>query len=115
MDSIAYKIETRSAWAKAQSAGVYSGSALDVTDGFIHLSAHDQVRATLAMWFKDQPDLILAKIDLTPLGDTVMWEASRGGALFPHIYGPIPMSAVQEAIDLPLLADGSHDLPQIFP
>ena len=115
MDSLAYKIEKRSAWAKAQSAGVYTGSALDVTDGFIHLSAHDQVRATLAMWFKDQPDLILAKIDLTPLGDTVMWEASRGGALFPHIYGPIPMSAVQEAIDLPLLADGSHDLPQIFP
>jgi beta-hydroxylase len=115
MDSIAYKIETSSAWAKAQSAGAYTGSALDETDGFIHLSALDQVRATLAMWFKDQPDLILAKIDLTPLGDTVMWEASRGGALFPHIYGPIPMSAVREVIDLALLADGSHDLPQIFP
>lgn len=115
MDSLAYKIETRGAWAKAQSAGVYTGSALDVTDGFIHLSALDQVRATMAMWFKDQPDLILAKIDLTTLGETVVWEASRGGALFPHIYGPISMSAVQEVIDLPLLADGSHDLPVSFP
>ncbi len=115
MDSLAYKIETRGAWAKAQSAGVYTGSALDVTDGFIHLSARYQVRATLTMWFKDQPDLILAKIDLTPLGETVVWEASRGGALFPHIYGPIPMSAVQEVIDLPLLADGSHDLTVSFP
>jgi uncharacterized protein (DUF952 family) len=115
MDSIAYKIETRGAWAKAQSAGIYTGSALDVTDGFIHLSALDQVRATLAMWFKDQPDLILAKVDLTTLGETVVWEASRGGALFPHIYGPISMSAVQEVIDLPLLADGSHDLPVSFP
>ena len=115
MDSIAYKIETRSAWAKAKSTGVYTGSALDVTDGFIHLSALDQVRATLAMWFKDQPDLILAKIDLSTLGETVVWEASRGGALFPHIYGPIPMSAVQEVIDLPLLADGSHYLPVSFP
>jgi uncharacterized protein (DUF952 family) len=115
MDSIAYKIETRGAWAKAQSAGTYTGSALDVTDGFIHLSARDQVRATLTMWFKDQPDLILAKIDLTTLGETVVWEASRGGVLFPHIYGVIPMSAVQEVIDLPLLADGSHDLPVSFP
>ena len=53
MDSLAYKIETRSAWAKAQSAGVYTGSALDVADGFIHLSARNQVRATLTMWFKD--------------------------------------------------------------
>ena len=115
MDSLAYKIETRSAWAKAQSAGVYTGSALDVTDGFIHLSARNQVRATLTMWFKDQPDLILATIGLTQLGDTVVWEASRGGALFPHIYGPIPMSVVQEVIDLPLLGDGSHDLLASFP
>ncbi|MFY7761770.1 DUF952 domain-containing protein [Aquidulcibacter sp.] len=115
MNSLAYKIETRSAWAKAQSAGVYTGSALDVTDGFIHLSARNQVRATLTMWFKDQPDLILATIGLTQLGDTVVWEASRGGALFPHIYGPIPMSVVQEVIALPLLADGSHDLPVSFP
>jgi uncharacterized protein (DUF952 family) len=45
----------------------------------------------------------------------VVWEASRGGALFPHIYGSIPMTAVREVIDLALLADGSHDLPQIFP
>ncbi len=115
MDSLAYKIETRSAWAKAQSAGVYTGSALDMTDGFIHLSALDQVRATLAMWFNGQPDLILATIDLTQLGDTVVWEASRGGALFPHIYGPIPMSVVQEVIDLHLMGDGSHDLPVSFP
>jgi uncharacterized protein (DUF952 family) len=57
----------------------------------------------------------LAKIDLTPLGDSVVWEASRGGAFFPHIYGPIPMSAVQEVIDLPLLGDASHDLPVSFP
>lgn len=115
MDSVAYKIETRSAWAKAQSDGVYTGSALDVTDGFIHLSALDQVRTTLTLWFMGQPDLILAKIDLAPLGDTVVWEASRGGALFPHIYGPIPMSVVQDVIDLPLLADGSHNLPVSFP
>jgi uncharacterized protein (DUF952 family) len=115
MDSLAYKIETRSAWAMAQSAGVYTGSALDVTDGFIHLSARDQVRATLTMWFKDQPDLILAKIDLTTLGETVVWEASRGGALFPHVYGSIPMSAVLEVIELPLQEDGSHDFPVSFP
>jgi uncharacterized protein (DUF952 family) len=67
------------------------------------------------MWFNGQTDLILATIDLTQLGDTVVWEASRGGALFPHIYGPIPMSVVQEVIDLPLMGDGSHDLPVSFP
>ena len=115
MDSLAYKIETRSAWAQAQRAGVYTGSALDVADGFIHLSAHDQVRTTLTLWFKDQPDLILASVDLIQLGDTVVWEASRGGALFPHIYGPIPMSAVQGIIGLPLQADGGHELPVRFP
>lgn len=90
----AFKILTAGQWAAFQSAGIFAGAPVDLADGYIHLSAADQVQGTLDKHFAGQDGLVLAEVDLAALGDAVRWEVSRGGALFPHIYGPLPMAAV---------------------
>lgn len=89
-----YKILTADQWAQFQADGVFSGAPVDLVDGYIHLSADDQLQGTLNKHFAGQSGLVIAEIDLGALGDTVKWEVSRGGALFPHIYGDLPMAAV---------------------
>ena len=90
----AYKIFTAEQWAQFRSCGVFMGAPVDLADGYIHLSAADQVQGTLEKHFAGQSGLVIAEIDLAALGTTIKWEVSRGGALFPHIYGPLPMAAV---------------------
>jgi uncharacterized protein (DUF952 family) len=90
----AYKILTAEQWAQFQADGVFMGAPIDLADGYIHLSAADQLAETLAKHFAGQSGLVIAEVDLPTLGATVTWEVSRGGALFPHIYGPLPMAAV---------------------
>lgn len=107
----AFKIETVAHWDQALALGMYSGSALDVKDGFIHLSSADQVAETLALYFGGQTGLVLVEVDLAALGEAVVWEASRGGAMFPHVYGPLPLSACSAPFELHLDNNGRHILP----
>ena len=104
-----YKISPRAAWRNAEQAGVFTGAAIDIADGFIHFSAGPQVRETARRHFRGQPDLILAAIEAEALGAALKWEASRGGDLFPHLYGTLPLSVVLWARPLPLGGDGRHD------
>lgn len=90
----AFKIFTADQWAQFMADGVFVGAPVDLADGYIHLSAADQLQGTLDKHFAGQGGLIIAEVNLTMLGETVKWETSRGGALFPHIYGPLPMAAV---------------------
>lgn len=90
----AYKILTAAQWAQFQAEGLFHGAPVDLTDGYIHLSAADQLQGTLDKHFVGQNGLVIAEVNLAALGETVKWEVSRGGALFPHIYGPLPMAAV---------------------
>lgn len=90
----AYKILTADQWAQFQADGVFLGVQIDLADGYIHLSTVDQLEGTLTKHFAGQAGLMIAEIDLTLLNNTVRWEVSRGGALFPHVYGPLPMTAV---------------------
>ena len=90
----AFKILTAGQWAQFQADGIFHGAPADLADGYIHLSTADQLQGTLDKHFAGQAGLVIAEVDLTALGDTTVWEASRGGALFPHIYGPLPMAAV---------------------
>jgi uncharacterized protein (DUF952 family) len=93
-----YKICTASEWRTAKAAGAFAGSPDDARDGFIHLSAEDQVTGTLERHFRDRADLVILAVDPARLSeDMLKWEASRGGALFPHLYGPLPVSAVRSA------------------
>ena len=106
-----YKIMAAAEWAAAKAAGIYRGSAHDRRDGFIHFSTADQAGETAAKHFAGQAELVLLAIDPVPLGAALRWETSRGGALFPHLYAPLPASAVIEAHELPLGADGRHLFP----
>lgn len=94
-DTTAYRLATPERWAEVMTAGVFKGDPHDIADGFIHLSAAAQVEGTLIKHYGDHPRLVLAEIDLEALGETVKWEVSRGGALFPHVFGDIPASAVR--------------------
>ena len=89
-----YKILSGEAWREAERSGVYHGSSDDTRDGFIHFSTAEQTPGTYEKYFSGKPDLILAAIDVEALGDALKWEPSRGGALFPHLYGDLPLSAV---------------------
>lgn len=84
-------------WAAFQASGVFAGSADDLRDGYIHISAPDQVAATAAKWFADAPGLMALKLDAEALGDALKWEPARGGMLFPHLYRPLRLDEVVTA------------------
>ena len=90
----AFKIFTAAQWAQFEADGVFHGAPVDLADGYIHLSAKDQLQGTLDKHFAGQDGLVIAEVDLAYLGETIRWDEARGGALFPHIYGPLPMGAI---------------------
>jgi uncharacterized protein (DUF952 family) len=110
--SIIYKICTTAEWRAAESVGVFRGSAVDRRDGFIHFSTAEQVAETAARHFAGQRDLVLVSVDAAALGERLKWEPSRGGALFPHLYGELALTAVREVAPLPLDAAGRHLFPK---
>jgi uncharacterized protein (DUF952 family) len=109
--STIYKICTAAEWRAAEQAGVYRGSADDARDGFIHFSTPSQAAATAAKYFAGRSDLVLVQVDAAALGDALRWEASRGGALFPHLYDALPAAAAIRVDPLPLDAAGRHVFP----
>lgn len=109
--NLAYKILTEEQWAAFSRAGSFAGAPIDAADGYIHLSAADTVVETAAKHFTGQQGLMLVAVDLDALGAGVRWEVSRGGALFPHLYGALPMTAVVRSDPLPLDGDGRHRFP----
>jgi uncharacterized protein (DUF952 family) len=98
-------------WRLALPTGRYSGSSQDAADGFIHFSTAAQIVESAAKHRAGQRGLVLLAVDPAALGDALRWEASRGGALFPHLYGALPCAAVRRVDDLPLGADGRHVFP----
>lgn len=90
----AFKILTAQQWAQFQADGIFHGAPVDLADGYIHLSAADQLQGTLDKHFAGQSGLVIVEVNLAALGNSIKWEVSRGGALFPHIYGVLPMAAV---------------------
>ena len=110
-ERIAYKVMTATEFARMQREQVFHGSSVDRADGFIHLSTAAQLTETVDKHFREHTDLVVIAINLLRLGDAVRWEPSRGGALFPHIYGVLPMTAVVAAGPLERAADGSVQLP----
>jgi uncharacterized protein (DUF952 family) len=91
-------------------AGAYEGSPVDQADGFIHFSAADQAAETARRHFRDQDGLAVLTVQAEALGAALKWEPSRGGALFPHLYGPLPIACVLEVRAAPLGADGFPDV-----
>jgi uncharacterized protein (DUF952 family) len=112
---VVYKIVATEEWTEAEAAGVFTGAPVDRADGFIHFSTAEQAADTAAKWFAGRNDLTLAAVHAETLGEDLRWEPSRGGALFPHLYGPLPMSAVVWSRPLPLGPNGRHVFGSLEP
>ena len=108
-----YKILRAGEWADLRAKGETQGAPVDVADGYIHFSTAEQARETAAKHFAGEGDLMLAAFETDRMGDTLKWEPSRGGALFPHFYGPMTLAHVVWAQPLPLGHDG-HVFPDGF-
>jgi uncharacterized protein (DUF952 family) len=104
--ALIYKICSAALWREAERAGEFTGAGIDIKDGYIHFSAADQVAETAAKHFAGQNDLVLITVEADALGGALKWEPSRGGALFPHLYGSLPLSVVRSVRPLTLGADG---------
>lgn len=106
-----YKIFRAPEWAAFQAAGQTQGAPVDLADGFIHFSTSEQVAVTASKHFAGEDDLILLALDSDSLGDKLIWEPSRGGALFPHLYRSLNLSDVLWNTPLPQGAEG-HIFPE---
>jgi uncharacterized protein (DUF952 family) len=111
MHGTIYKVLSRAALDAAKAKGRFDGSADDARDGFIHFSSAGQLEGTLTKHYAGQSGLVLLAVDATSLGDRLQWEPSRGGDLFPHLYGPLDLKALVWDEPLELEADGRHRLP----
>lgn len=118
MERIIYTLVRAGDWAEAERAGLYAGSEDDRRDGFLHFSTADQVRASAAKHRAGVADLLLVAVDAAALGEALKFEPASGGkrpGLFPHLYGPLPLSAVLSVTPLPLGKDGAHVFPPGIP
>ena len=111
METVAYKVLTAPQMAELESQRRFAGAPIDVADGYIHLSTAAQLGETIAKHLTGQGDLHIAAVDLEALGDAVKWEESRGGQLFPHIYGELTLEVVLAYGPLTREPDGSITLP----
>ncbi len=108
-----YKVCAAPLWRDAEGVGCFRGTVIDLQDGYIHFSTAAQVAETLAKHFAGQTDLLLIEVDTARLGNALKWEPSRGGALFPHLYGVLDLSAVTRVVPLLLDGEGHHILPPL--
>jgi uncharacterized protein (DUF952 family) len=105
MDPRIYRIMSPEEWQAMQQRGVFEGSTHDIRDGFIHFSTRDQVQGTHEKHYGGKGGLLLVEIDTTKLGRPLRYEPARGGDLFPHLYGPLPLAAVVAVSPLKALAE----------
>ncbi|NIJ08295.1 uncharacterized protein (DUF952 family) [Sphingomonas vulcanisoli] len=111
MEPVAYKVLTAPQMAELESHGRFAGAPIDLSDGYIHLSTAAQLAETIAKHFAGQSDLHIASVDLETLGNAIRWEESRGGQLFPHLYGEMTLETVLAYGPLEHEPDGSIMLP----
>ena len=111
MDAVAYKVLTVAEMTALEQDGSFAGAPVDLADGYVHMSTAAQLEETVARHFAGQDDLHVAAVDLAALGEDVRWEASRGGALFPHLYSPLSLDAVLAYGRLDRDEDGRIRLP----
>ena len=106
MSGVAYKLVDRAEWTTALAAGAYAGSAVDLADGYIHMSTAAQLAETARRHYAGRRELVLVEVDLALLGAALKWEPSRGGDLFPHLFAPLPARTDAPQRGLSVDADG---------
>ncbi|MCR9257926.1 MAG: DUF952 domain-containing protein [Alphaproteobacteria bacterium] len=108
-----YHLAREGAWKAAEAAGVYDGTPEDRADGFLHFSTAEQVAVSAAKHRAGETDIVLVAVRSADLGGALKWESSRGGALFPHLYGTLAIEHVAWTKPLPLDGDGVHQFPEL--
>lgn len=111
--TLIFKIMDKATWKSAQKTGEFKGSKHDQRDGFIHFSTKEQLEGTLAKHYHGQKDLILLAFKDSNFEDNLKWEPSRGGALFPHLYAPLPTDTLLWEKPIEMADDGTHIIPDI--
>jgi uncharacterized protein (DUF952 family) len=111
MSQVIYKVVSEEAWQIALDLGIFLGAAIDLQDGFIHLSTKAQVQETVRLHFRGQDHLLLVAFQAESFGNALEWEPSRGGSLFPHLYGALDPRTAVGCISLPMNLDGTHTFP----
>ena len=111
MATVIFHVCPWAVWRAARAEGVYRGGPLDLKDGFIHFSTPETLTGTLATHLAGQAGLCLLEVEAAALGDRLVWEESRGGIAFPHLYAALDPARVRAVHDLPLGPDGAHVLP----
>ncbi len=114
MSERVYKIMGSEEWQAAMQDGIYPGSAVDIRDGFIHFSTASQVEETVAKHFGGQHNLVLVSFPATAFKEALKWEPSRGGDLFPHLYGALETRLNDGVYRLKDLPNGKHQFPKHF-
>ena len=104
-----YKICPAQIWQQAEKTGFFDGAGIDLVDGYIHFSNADQLAETARLHFAGQADHVLVEVDAVAIN--IVWEESRGGQLFPHLYDRLPLSAVVSVWPLGSTTEGMHQLP----
>ena len=115
MNRMIYHMSPAETWQEAVQAGIYRGTADDLRDGFIHFSTAEQIAESARRHRAGQTGLVLIAIESARLGDGLKWEKSRGGALFPHLYGALDPAEAASVRPLPLGPDGEHVFPPLDP
>ena len=108
-----YKIFRTPEWAALDRNGETAGAPVDVADGYVHFSTATQAAETAAKHFAGEAELVLLALDADSLGPALVWEPSRGGALFPHLYGPLRLADIAWHCALPLV-EGKHQFPEVM-
>jgi uncharacterized protein (DUF952 family) len=112
---IIYKICDEALWSRAERIRRFVGAGIDAEDGFIHFSDAGQARETADKHFAGRDGLVLVAVDADALGPALKWEPSRGGALFPHLYGVLSLDAVLWVKPLRRDENGRHLFPELQP
>ena len=102
-----YKICSATIWQQAETAGFFAGAGIDLADGYIHFSSLFQVRETAEKHFSGQNNLLIIEVDQEKLN--IVWEVSRGGDLFPHLYATLPLTTVISVKPMSLSRSGEPE------
>lgn len=107
-----YKIASQDVMNAAERSGTFTGMPIDAEDGYIHFSTAAQLSETLSLHFRGQSDLALFAVETAAMGEALKWEPSRGGALFPHVYGSFGTDRIVWRGTASVAADGTVTLPE---
>jgi uncharacterized protein (DUF952 family) len=108
-----FKIVHSDEWHAAEATGLYRGSAKDRADGFLHFSTEEQLIGTLTRYYADADNLVLVAVDADSLGDALKYEPSTAGALYPHLYGDLPLPVVRWVRPIARDAQDKFTLPEL--